>query len=185
MLHFSLEKYKAFHKLDVSDEALSKCVTMAKRYVKDRRLPDSAIDLLDRTMSAVKMTNEAATTDHLSLLQQLKELEEKRIDLTDDDFLKELSEVWRDFSVGLSPIVKGFLNQDVKIDENTDSATVWETLNTIASQIEAFAKKPIQKVEEEHLASVVAAKTNIPVGKIQEGEKEKYCKWSKSYNSAL
>ena len=111
MLHFSLEKYKAFHKLDVSDEALSKCVTMAKRYVKDRRLPDSAIDLLDRTMSAVKMTNEAAPTDHLSLLQQLKELEEKRIDLTEDDFLKELSEVWRDFSVGLSPIVKGFLNQ--------------------------------------------------------------------------
>ncbi|WP_278638481.1 ATP-dependent Clp protease ATP-binding subunit [Capnocytophaga sputigena] len=173
MLHFSLAKYKEFHKLDVSDEALSKCVTMAKRYVKDRRLPDSAIDLLDRTMSAVKMTNEAATTDHLSLLQQLKELEEKRIDLTDDDFLKELSEVWRDFSVGLSPIVKGFLNQDIKIDENTNSDTVWETLNTVASQLEAFAKNPIQKVEEEHLASVVAAKTNIPVGKIQEGEKEK------------
>ena len=173
MLHFSLEKYKAFHKLDVSDEALSKCVTMAKRYVKDRRLPDSAIDLLDRTMSAVKMTNEAAPTDHLSLLQQLKELEEKRINLTEDDFLKELSEVWRDFSVGLSPIVKGFLNQDVKIDENTNSDTVWDTLNTVASQLEAFAKNPIQKVEEEHLASVVAAKTNIPVGKIQEGEKEK------------
>lgn len=173
MLHFSLAKYKEFHKLDVSDEALSKCVTMAKRYVKDRRLPDSAIDLLDRTMSAVKMTNEAATTDHLSLLQQLKELEEKRIDLTEDDFLKELSEVWRDFSVGLSPIVKGFLNQDIKIDENTNSDTVWETLNTVASQLEAFAKNPIQKVEEEHLASVVAAKTNIPVGKIQEGEKEK------------
>ena len=173
MLHFSLEKYKAFHKLDVSDEALSKCVTMAKRYVKDRRLPDSAIDLLDRTMSAVKMTNEAAPTDHLSLLQQLKELEEKSIDLTEDDFLKELSEVWRDFSVGLSPIVKGFLNQDVKIDENTNSDTVWDTLNTVASQLEAFAKNPIQKVEEEHLASVVAAKTNIPVGKIQEGEKEK------------
>lgn len=173
MLHFSLAKYKEFHKLDVSDEALSKCVTMAKRYVKDRRLPDSAIDLLDRTMSAVKMTNEAAPTDHLSLLQQLKELEEKRIDLTDDDFLKELSEVWRDFSVGLSPIVKGFLNQDIKIDENTNSDTVWDTLNTVASQLEAFAKNPIQKVEEEHLASVVAAKTNIPVGKIQEGEKEK------------
>lgn len=173
MLHFSLAKYKEFHKLDVSDEALSKCVTMAKRYVKDRRLPDSAIDLLDRTMSAVKMTNEAAPTDHLSLLQQLKELEEKRIDLTEDDFLKELSEVWRDFSVGLSPIVKGFLNQDVKIDENTKSDTVWDTLNTVASQLEAFAKNPIQKVEEEHLASVVAAKTNIPVGKIQEGEKEK------------
>ena len=109
----------------------------------------------------------------LSLLQQLKELEEKRIDLTEDDFLKELSEVWRDFSVGLSPIVKGFLNQDVKIDENTNSDTVWDTLNTVASQLEAFAKNPIQKVEEEHLASVVAAKTNIPVGKIQEGEKEK------------
>ena len=173
MLHFSLEKYKTFHKLDVSDEALNKCVTMAKRYVKDRRLPDSAIDLLDRTMSAVKMTNEAVATDHLSLLQQLKDLEEKRIDLTEEDFLNELSEVWRDFSVGLNPIVRGFLNQDVKIDENTNSDSVWEALNTITSQLETFAKNPIQKVEEEHLASVVAAKTNIPVGKIQEGEKEK------------
>ena len=119
------------------------------------------------------MTNEAVATDHLSLLQQLKDLEEKRIDLTEEDFLNKLSEVWRDFSVGLNPIVRGFLNQDVKIDENTNSDSVWEALNTITSQLETFAKNPIQKVEEEHLASVVAAKTNIPVGKIQEGEKEK------------
>ena len=73
----------------------------------------------------------------------------------------------------VEPYCKRLFKPDVKIDENTNSDTVWDTLNTVASQLEAFAKNPIQKVEEEHLASVVAAKTNIPVGKIQEGEKRK------------
>lgn len=94
MLRFVKEHYEEYHKLTVCDEALADCVRLAKRYVKDRRLPDSSIDLLDRTMAVVKMKNETS--------------EEK-----------------------------------------------------------------VEMITTEDIASVVASKTGIPIGKIQEGEKER------------
>ena len=36
----------------------SECVRLAKRYAKGKKLPDTAIDLLDRTMAAIKMLDE-------------------------------------------------------------------------------------------------------------------------------
>lgn len=45
----------AHHRIEATEDALSACVRLAKRYVKDRRLPDSAIDLLDRTMAAMRV----------------------------------------------------------------------------------------------------------------------------------
>lgn len=176
MVQFVLEKYKDFHQLEVSEEALKKCVLMAKRYVKDRRLPDSAIDLLDRTMSAVKMTNETANSDHISLLENLSKLEENRLEFSEEDFSNKVSLLWKDFSSHLNPIIQGHINQEVKIDENTTGSAVFTLLNEVVDKLHHFTKNPIKQVDEDHLACVVAAKTNIPVGKIQEGEKERLLK---------
>jgi ATP-dependent Clp protease ATP-binding subunit ClpA len=60
MVQSVLPRFKEFHQLEISNEAVEECVRLAKRYVKDRKLPDSAIDLMDRTMAAVKMVNETA-----------------------------------------------------------------------------------------------------------------------------
>lgn len=57
--------------------AVPECVRLAKRYVKDRRLPDSAIDLLDRTLSAVKLINETSQECIEELSTALNELEKK------------------------------------------------------------------------------------------------------------
>ncbi|GHT39140.1 ATPase AAA [Bacteroidia bacterium] len=74
MVRAALPNLVQFHGLDVSNEAVEESVRLAKRYIKDRRLPDSAIDLLDRTLSATKMLNETgascrAKQDTPSLLQ--------------------------------------------------------------------------------------------------------------------
>ena len=74
MVRAALPNLVQFHGLDVSNEAVEESVRLAKRYIKDRRLPDSAIDLLDRTLSATKMLNEtsascSAEQDTPSLLQ--------------------------------------------------------------------------------------------------------------------
>jgi ATP-dependent Clp protease ATP-binding subunit ClpA len=78
MIKSVMHRYVDFHRIKVSDEALSACVRYAKRYTKDRRLPDSAIDLLDRTLSASKMINETAAGDLLGFTKQLAEIEENR-----------------------------------------------------------------------------------------------------------
>lgn len=87
-------RYAAHHQIEATDEALASCVRLAKRYVKDRKLPDSAIDLMDRTMAAARV--------------------------------------------------------DIQLTDN-----------------------PVRTITEQEVAVIVAAKTGIPVGKIQSEEKDK------------
>ena len=44
-------KYEAHHGVEFSDEAIATAVTAAGRFISDRKLPDSAIDLLDEAAS--------------------------------------------------------------------------------------------------------------------------------------
>ncbi len=52
--------YEEFHHLPIEEEVPAEIVRLAKRYMPDRRLPSSALDLLDRAMSSVKIANEMA-----------------------------------------------------------------------------------------------------------------------------
>ena len=52
------QSYEEFHHLPIEDEVPAEIVRLAKRYMPDRRLPSSALDLLDRAMSSVKIANE-------------------------------------------------------------------------------------------------------------------------------
>ncbi len=54
------ESYEQFHHLPIEEEVPTEIVRLAKRYMPDRRLPSSALDLLDRAMSSVKIANELA-----------------------------------------------------------------------------------------------------------------------------
>ena len=52
--------YEEFHKMAIDDEVPAEIVRLAKRYMPDRRLPSSALDLLDRAMASAKIANEMA-----------------------------------------------------------------------------------------------------------------------------
>lgn len=58
MIESALERYEIFHGIKVDTSILPECVELARRYVRERRLPDSAIDLIDRTLSSVKLANQ-------------------------------------------------------------------------------------------------------------------------------
>jgi len=49
------ERYEEYHKLTISEEALSAAATLAARYIPDRFLPDKAIDLIDEAASRVRI----------------------------------------------------------------------------------------------------------------------------------
>ena len=50
--------YEEYHHLTVDEEVLNESIRLAKRYLTEKCLPASAIDLLDRTMSHVKIEKE-------------------------------------------------------------------------------------------------------------------------------
>jgi len=53
------EKYEIHHGIEISDDALIAAVTLSKRYIPDRYLPDKAIDLVDEAASALKIEAES------------------------------------------------------------------------------------------------------------------------------
>lgn len=50
--------YERFHSMSIEDDVVAETVRLAKRYLPERNLPSSAIDLLDRAMASVKIENE-------------------------------------------------------------------------------------------------------------------------------
>ena len=54
------ESYEKFHNLPIEDDVPAEIVRLAKRYMPDRHLPSSALDLLDRAMASTKIAKELA-----------------------------------------------------------------------------------------------------------------------------
>jgi ATP-dependent Clp protease ATP-binding subunit ClpA len=69
------DKYEVYHGITISDGAIVAAATLAARYLTQRRLPDSAVDLIDEAAAAVKTERESLpeALDNLNRrLQQLK-----------------------------------------------------------------------------------------------------------------
>lgn len=53
------EKYEVHHGVNILDGAIVSAATLASRYLTARRLPDSAVDLVDEAAAAVRVTRES------------------------------------------------------------------------------------------------------------------------------
>ncbi|MBI3624096.1 ATP-dependent Clp protease ATP-binding subunit [Candidatus Saccharibacteria bacterium] len=71
--------YEQFHNVKVSNEVLEDIVTLAKRYVNDRFMPDKAIDLLDETAAYLRV-DKGKTSPEVRKLQKELKLTNTRID---------------------------------------------------------------------------------------------------------
>jgi ATP-dependent Clp protease ATP-binding subunit ClpC len=71
--------YEEFHGVTISDEVLEDTVTLAKRYINDRFMPDKAIDLLDETAAHLRVLKGKTSPEVRKLQKELK-LVNARID---------------------------------------------------------------------------------------------------------
>ena len=55
--------YEAYHGLQAGEDVMTDAIKLAKRYLTEKCLPASAIDLIDRTMSHVKVENDLGEAD--------------------------------------------------------------------------------------------------------------------------
>lgn len=78
--------YEAFHGVKISDEVLEDAVTLAKRYINDRFMPDKAIDLIDESGAHLRV-DKGKTSPELRRLQKeaklLKNRTEEAVDSED------------------------------------------------------------------------------------------------------
>ena len=54
------DRYEAHHRCKISDDALRAAAILADRYIRDRHLPDKAIDLIDEAASRMRIKNMTA-----------------------------------------------------------------------------------------------------------------------------
>ena len=141
------DRYEAFHKAKITDEALKVAVTLSSRYITDRFLPDKAIDVVDEAASKVRMKVFSAAPDVKALEDRLNTVKkEKEAAVTSQDFEKAAK--LRD-------------EEQVLVKEIDDKKSVAK---------EESDQKLI--VTEDDIAAVVAQWTGIPVAKIAEEESE-------------
>lgn len=71
--------YQVYHNLPVEDDIPEEIVRLAKRYMPDRHLPSSALDLLDRAMASVKVENELADIEGGDTTKKRESLQKEAI----------------------------------------------------------------------------------------------------------
>lgn len=70
--------YEQYHNITLEDDVIPEVVRLAKRYMPERNLPSSAIDLLDRSMASVKVKHELEALDDTKTETMLLQKEEIR-----------------------------------------------------------------------------------------------------------
>ncbi|KAF1811680.1 P-loop containing nucleoside triphosphate hydrolase protein [Eremomyces bilateralis CBS 781.70] len=69
------ERYENHHGVTILDGAIVSAATLAARYLTQRRLPDSAVDLIDEAAAAVRVTRESQPEAIDNLERKLRQLE--------------------------------------------------------------------------------------------------------------
>src|SRR5438094_796033 len=72
------DRYEAFHRVRISDEAIVAAAELSDRYVRDRFLPDKAIDLIDQASARVRLRMKTKDDETRSLEEDLRRLARER-----------------------------------------------------------------------------------------------------------
>ena len=72
------DKYEAFHRAKITDEAIEAAVKFSRRYITDRYLPDKAIDLMDEASSKVRMKAFSVPESIKKIEDQISSLEREK-----------------------------------------------------------------------------------------------------------
>jgi ATP-dependent Clp protease ATP-binding subunit ClpC len=78
ILHGLKDRYEAFHRVRISNEAIVAAAELSDRYIRDRFLPDKAIDLVDQASARVRLRNRTKDDDTRNLEEDLRRLARER-----------------------------------------------------------------------------------------------------------
>jgi ATP-dependent Clp protease ATP-binding subunit ClpB len=172
MVQSLIPKYEEHHGLTVNPLVIKESVRLAKRYLKDKRLPDAAVDLLDRTMAAVKMMNETSLVEIGLVEDQFKSVKGDS-NLSASDLLLELKWLHSLLLSKISPVLAGQLENTEDISKMESPEAVIAEIESVIEKLKSAASEIKAEVSPNDIAAVVAYKTGIPVGKIQTQERDK------------
>ena len=138
------DRYEAFHRVRISDEAIVAAAELSDRYIRDRFLPDKAIDLIDQAGARVRLRTKTKDGDTRSLEEDLKRLARERDQATSSEDYDRAGEL-RD-----------------RIDSRRGELDERRKGRTRAAEVTA-----------EDIAEIVSRATGIPVSQLTTEERER------------
>lgn len=135
------DRYEAFHKARITDDAVKAAVKLSARYISDRYLPDKAIDVMDEAAARVRMKVYAPSHELQDLEQKLADInKEKEAALAGEDFEKCAS--LRDAGKKVSSEISAL--QKEKKQHDDEKLVVME--NDIADIVSVWTGVPVQRI---------------------------------------
>jgi len=142
--------YEDYHKVSIDRQVIEACVHLSSRYIRDRFLPDKAIDVLDEAGSRANLKNQG-----LVEIMDLKESLEKKH--AEKDKFDELANFEMAAEIA-SEIIK--IEQKI-FDLEQTSNHVALTKEDIAFVIEAWTKIPVQRITEEEVDKLLELENRL------------------------
>jgi len=173
MLDGILPSYEEHHKITVSKEVQCEAVRLSKRYLKERSLPDAAIDLVDRAMSVVRLMLDTADLEIEELKKQLDSFSENCDHLKETELLNELQWFYTQVMEKISPVLLIKLDAHTDVDKIETSSEIIQVLADLLTKLKECAAVQSESLSHSDLAAVVSHKTGVPIGKVQSQEKER------------
>jgi ATP-dependent Clp protease ATP-binding subunit ClpC len=140
------DRYEAFHRVTITDEAIVAAAQMADRYISDRFLPDKAIDLIDEAGARLRIRR-------MTSPPELRDLDDKIADVRRD---KEGAIDEQDFEKAASL-------RDVErrlTEERAEKEEAWKSGDLDVAAV----------VDEDLIAEVLAMSTGVPVARVSSDE---------------
>ena len=140
--------YEEYHNVKFTDDAIVACVELANRYISERNLPDSAIDVLDESGSYVSTS-----------FNDTPEIREKKKKIR--DLKKEAKKLRREDKMN---------DSDAKLAEGR-KLTV--ELNAELEKINKNRKEHTPVIDKDTILHIISMKTGIPVDNLSADDKKK------------
>ena len=155
------DKYEAYHRVKIADEALESAAKLSDRYITDRFLPDKAIDVIDEAGAKVRLLTTTAPLDVKKLEKQLDEVRKE----------KESAVKMQDFEKAAQ-----LRDKEKKLKaELSNQQKDWNQSNKKVSAI----------ITTEVIADIVANWTGIPIQRLRETEAKKLLKMEEALHKRV
>lgn len=173
ILKGALPTYENFHHLSIAEPVMADAIRLAKRYLTEKALPDSAFDLIDHTMALLKTMNDMSATDLASMEEKLNSLQSADPKMTEEEQMKELE--WLNYEMlhKTSCILLAQLDTDTDFSKLPTVEKRVSYLQKSLQQLAGLAAEKRTSVESADLYAVVAKQTGIPLGKVQSKERDR------------
>lgn len=149
ILKYHSEKLESFHNVKYDDDVFDTCIKYCRRYITERCLPDSAIDILDKTGAKISLNeveDENIKTARQKLLEIRKEKERLKISSSNKDYNK--------------------------LDDLTKEEINLQSILNYAIKSYNLTKQPFT-ITSDDIKETISEKTNIPLKDLSADDKEK------------